>query len=90
MLWHWGDNGSFKAFVIAEPKTKAGVVMFANSEHGLEIAGVRRLGVDNSVFAVIRTLQHRPRHSNRCVGQTLTLHLRGRQALAAAPSLTAP
>jgi len=38
MLWHWGDNGSFKAFVMAEPKTKAGVVMFANSEHGLEIA----------------------------------------------------
>ena len=23
---------------MAEPKTKAGVVMFANSEHGLEIA----------------------------------------------------
>jgi CubicO group peptidase (beta-lactamase class C family) len=38
MLWHWGDNGSFKAFVMAEPKTKSGVVMFANSEHGLEIA----------------------------------------------------
>ena len=38
MLWHWGDNGSFKAFVMAEPKTKAGVVMFANSERGLEIA----------------------------------------------------
>ena len=37
-LWHWGDNGSFKAFVMAEPKTKSGVVMFANSEHGLEIA----------------------------------------------------
>lgn len=38
MLWHWGDNGSFKAFVMAEPQTKAAVVMFANSEHGLEIA----------------------------------------------------
>jgi CubicO group peptidase (beta-lactamase class C family) len=38
VLWHWGDNGSFKAFVMAEPKTKAGVVMFANSENGLEIA----------------------------------------------------
>jgi len=31
------------------------------------------LGADNSVFTVIRTFQHRPRHSNRCVGQTLTL-----------------
>src|SRR5215469_7450875 len=38
VLWHWGDNGSFKAFVMADPKTKSGVVMFANSENGLEIA----------------------------------------------------
>lgn len=38
MLWHWGDNGSFKAFVMADPKTKSGVVMFANSENGLKIA----------------------------------------------------
>ena len=37
-LWHWGDNGAFKAFVMADPKTKSGVVMFANSENGLEVA----------------------------------------------------
>jgi CubicO group peptidase (beta-lactamase class C family) len=37
-LWHWGDNGAFKCFVMAEPRTKSGVVMFANSENGLEIA----------------------------------------------------
>ena len=37
-LWHWGDNGAFKSFVMADPKTKAGVVMFANSENGLSIA----------------------------------------------------
>jgi CubicO group peptidase (beta-lactamase class C family) len=37
-LWHWGDNGAFKGFVMAEPKSKSGIVMFANSEHGLEIA----------------------------------------------------
>ena len=37
-LWHWGDNGSFKCFVMAEPKSKAGVVMFTNSENGLAIA----------------------------------------------------
>ena len=36
-LWHWGDNGSFKGFVMAEPKMKSGVVMFANSENGLEV-----------------------------------------------------
>jgi CubicO group peptidase (beta-lactamase class C family) len=38
VLWHWGDNGSFKAFVMADPKTKSGVVMFANSENGLQVA----------------------------------------------------
>ncbi|HMI53500.1 MAG TPA: serine hydrolase domain-containing protein [Candidatus Saccharimonadales bacterium] len=38
VLWHWGDNGSFKAFVMADPKTKSGVVMFANSEKGLQVA----------------------------------------------------
>ena len=38
MLWHWGDNGSFKGFVMADTKTKSGVVMFANSEKGLEVA----------------------------------------------------
>ena len=37
-LWHWGDNGSFKGFVMADPKTKSGVVIFANSENGLEVA----------------------------------------------------
>jgi len=37
-LWHWGDNGSFKAFVMAEPKSKSAVVMFTNSQKGLEMA----------------------------------------------------
>jgi CubicO group peptidase (beta-lactamase class C family) len=36
-LWHWGDNGSFKCFVVAYPKRKIGVVMFMNSENGLSI-----------------------------------------------------
>ena len=38
LLWHWGDNGSFKAFVMAEPKSKSGVVVFTNSQKGLEAA----------------------------------------------------
>jgi len=37
LLWHWGDNGAFKAFVMAKPKTKSGVVMFANSQNGLDL-----------------------------------------------------
>jgi CubicO group peptidase (beta-lactamase class C family) len=53
MLWHWGDNGSFKAFVMADPKTKSGVVMFANSENGLEIAKPvidEAMGTDSLAF----------------------------------------
>src|SRR5580704_17595024 len=36
-LWHWGDNGSFKAYVVAYPKQKIGLVMFLNGENGLAI-----------------------------------------------------
>jgi CubicO group peptidase (beta-lactamase class C family) len=38
VLWHWGDNGAFKAFVVADPKAKSGAVIFTNSEKGLEVA----------------------------------------------------
>jgi CubicO group peptidase (beta-lactamase class C family) len=37
-LWHWGDNGVFKAFAMADPKTKSGVMMFANSINALDVA----------------------------------------------------
>jgi CubicO group peptidase (beta-lactamase class C family) len=36
-LWHWGDNGVFKAFFVVRPATKAGVVYMTNSENGLSI-----------------------------------------------------
>lgn len=36
-LWHWGDNGAFKAYMVVYPKTRSGLVMFANSENGLDI-----------------------------------------------------
>jgi CubicO group peptidase (beta-lactamase class C family) len=38
ILWHWGDNGTFKAFVMADPASKSGVVMFANGQDALTIA----------------------------------------------------
>ncbi len=38
MLWHWGDDGSFKCFVAAYPMRKMGVVFFTNSENGLSIS----------------------------------------------------
>ena len=37
-LWHWGDNGTTKAYVAASPTRGAGVVFFANSENGLLLA----------------------------------------------------
>lgn len=37
-LWHGGDNGSFKCYMLAYPKQKTGIVMFANGENGLSIA----------------------------------------------------
>ena len=36
-FWHWGDNGDTKAFVLAVPKQKTGLVVFANSANGLSI-----------------------------------------------------
>ncbi|MFZ0061578.1 MAG: serine hydrolase [Pyrinomonadaceae bacterium] len=36
-FWHWGDNGDTKAFVLAYPQRKTGLVMFANSANGLSM-----------------------------------------------------
>ncbi len=38
MLWHWGDNGTFKSFVMADPARKSGVVLFANGQDALTVA----------------------------------------------------
>jgi hypothetical protein len=37
-LWHWGDNGSWKNFVLAHPETKSAIVMFTNGSRGLNVA----------------------------------------------------
>jgi len=49
-LWHWGDNGDFKAFVAGDPDEGTGVVYFANSTHGLALAEAlvrEALGIDH-------------------------------------------
>jgi CubicO group peptidase (beta-lactamase class C family) len=56
-LWHWGDNGVFKGFVMVDPRSKSGVVMFANSENGLEIAKPivnEAMGTDSLAFAWLK------------------------------------
>jgi len=37
-LWHWGDNGAWKNFVLAHPATKSALVVFTNGARGLNIA----------------------------------------------------
>ena len=37
VLWHWGDNGGFKSFVIFDPETGDGMVIHTNSYHGLNL-----------------------------------------------------
>jgi len=56
-LWHWGDNGAFKCFVLAYPKQKLGFLLFTNGENGLSIAPeiVREaLGGDQPAFGWIK------------------------------------
>lgn len=36
-LWHWGDNGTFRAFVWGDPARQRGMVWFTNSQLGLSI-----------------------------------------------------
>ena len=35
-IWHWGDNGAFKAFFIAYPETGKSVVILTDSQNGLD------------------------------------------------------
>jgi CubicO group peptidase (beta-lactamase class C family) len=37
-VWHWGDNGDTKAYVVGYPSRGDGVVYFTNSANGLSIA----------------------------------------------------
>ncbi|HAS41881.1 MAG TPA: hypothetical protein DCS93_15480 [Microscillaceae bacterium] len=36
-IWQWGDNGIFKAYALAYPARKEGIVFFANSYNGLRL-----------------------------------------------------
>ena len=37
-IWHWGDNGTFKNFVLAHLPSRTGIVVFTNGAHGMRIA----------------------------------------------------
>ena len=37
-IWHWGDNGTYKNFVLAHPAARAAVLVFTNGSNGMRIA----------------------------------------------------
>ncbi len=37
LLWHWGANGSFRNFVLADPRRRRGVVVLTNSANGAKL-----------------------------------------------------
>ncbi len=34
LIWHWGDNGNFKAFMMGDTASGSGVVVFTNASNG--------------------------------------------------------
>ena len=37
-IWHWGDNGTFKNFVLAHLPSRSAVVVFTNAAQGMRLA----------------------------------------------------
>lgn len=38
LLWHWGDNGGYKDFIVADPAGRRARVIFTNGSGGLKVA----------------------------------------------------
>lgn len=52
-IWQWGDNGSWKNFVLAHPASRSGVLVFTNGSHGLNVAQrivTAATGLDHEAF----------------------------------------
>jgi CubicO group peptidase (beta-lactamase class C family) len=37
-LWHWGDNGAWKNFLLVHPASRSAIVIFTNGSKGLNVA----------------------------------------------------
>ena len=37
-IWHWGDNGIYKTFILAHPASRSAVLVFTNGSNGMRIA----------------------------------------------------
>ena len=36
-VWHWGDNGNWKNFVLAHPASRSAIVVFTNGNNGMRV-----------------------------------------------------
>ena len=37
LFWHWGDNGTYKDFMMGDPVTRSGIVVFTNGSNGQKL-----------------------------------------------------
>jgi CubicO group peptidase (beta-lactamase class C family) len=96
-IWHWGDNGTTKAYVAASPQHRTGVVLFANSENGLLLAPpivAEVLGGNASAFAWLKQRGPVPAFGPFLAalrasgaGQALETYRAGRQARPSDPAI---
>ena len=55
-FWHWGDNGAFKCFIMANRNQQDAVIYFTNSANGLDIADrivAQTLGGQHPAFSFL-------------------------------------
>ncbi len=58
LFWHWGDNGTFKAFTMGDPANGSGVIIFANAQNGHRIwqrVAAEAMGRDHPAFYFFMT-----------------------------------
>lgn len=58
LFWHWGDNGTFKAFMMGDPAKGFGVIIFANAQNGHRIwqrVAAEVMGRDHPAFYFFMT-----------------------------------
>jgi CubicO group peptidase (beta-lactamase class C family) len=57
-FWHWGDNGTFKAFMMGEPTAGTGLVVFTNASNGHKLwhrIATEAMGPDHPAYYFFMT-----------------------------------
>jgi CubicO group peptidase (beta-lactamase class C family) len=53
LFWHWGDNGTYKDFMMGDPVTRSGIVVFTNGSNGQRLwrtIVAEATGTDHAAF----------------------------------------